>query len=212
MESKTEVILIRHGETEWNLCGRWQGHADSPLSNRGVKQAEALGKRMVNEKLDKIYSSDLERARHTFRLVGGLSGLAAEFKESLRERDLGVLEGLTTDEMLEKYPQEYQSFRNDGPDYQLPGGESFRQFFDRCSSALEDVVACNIGKKILLVTHGGFLGAIFRYVLNISVSSERNFMLLNCSVNRVEKTENGWNLLSWGDVSHLEGIDSLDDA
>ena len=100
MQSKTEVILIRHGETEWNLSGRWQGHADSPLSNRGIKQAEALGKRMLKEKLDLFYSSDLERARHTSLLVGGPSSWHAEFKESLRERDLGVLEGLTTDEML----------------------------------------------------------------------------------------------------------------
>ena len=212
MQSKTDVILIRHGETEWNLSGRWQGHADSPLSNRGIKQAEALGKRMLKEKLDLFYSSDLERARHTSLLVGGPSSWHAEFKESLRERDLGVLEGLTTDEMLVNYPQEYHSFRNDGPDYQIPGGESFRQFYDRCSRALEDVAINNLGKKIGLVTHGGFLGAIFRYVLNIPLDAERNFVLLNCSINRLEKTENGWNLLSWGDVAHLDGLDSLDDA
>ena len=60
---------------------------------------------------------------------------------------MGVLEGLTTDEMLVNYPQEYQSFRNDGPDYQIPGGESFRQFYDRCSGALEDVAINNLGKN-----------------------------------------------------------------
>ena len=212
MQTKTEVILIRHGESEWNLSGRWQGHADSPLSNRGIEQAEALGKRMLNEKLDCFYSSDLERARHTSRLVGGPSGWEAEFMESLRERDLGVIEGLTTDEMLEKYTQEYQSFRNDGPEYQVPGGESFRQFYDRCSGALEDVAMRNPGKKIGLVTHGGFLGAIFRYVLNIPLDAERNFVLLNCSINRLEKTDSGWNLVSWGDIAHLDGLDSLDDA
>ena len=61
-------------------------------------------------------------------------------------------------------------------------------------------------------THGGFLGAIFRYVLNIPLDAERNFVLLNCSVNRLEKSENGWNLVSWGDISHLEGMNSLDDS
>jgi probable phosphoglycerate mutase len=212
MHSKTEVILIRHGETEWNLSGRWQGHADSPLSNRGVEQAKALGERMKGETIDCFYSSDLERARHTSRLVGGPSGWEAEFMESLRERDLGVLEGMTTEEMLEKKPAEYQSFRNEGPEYQVPGGESFRQFYDRCSGALEDVANRNPGQKIGVVTHGGFLGAIFRYVLNIPLDAERNFVLLNCSVNRLEKSENGWNLVSWGDVAHLDGLDSLDDA
>ena len=132
--------------------------------------------------------------------------------ESFRERDLGVLEGMTTEEMLEKNPAEYQSFRNEGPEYQVPAGESFRQFYDRCSVALEDVANRNPGKKIGVVTHGGFLGAIFRYVLNIPLDAERNFVLLNCSVNRLEKSENGWNLVSWGDVAHLDGLDSLDDA
>jgi len=212
MQTNTEVILIRHGETEWNLSGRWQGHADSSLSSRGIEQAEALGKRMRNEKIDYFYSSDLERALHTSRLVGGPSGWEAESMESLRERDLGVLEGLTTDEMLLKYPKEYQSFRNDGPNYLVPGGESFQQFYDRCSGALEDVAMRNPGKKIGLVTHGGFLGAIFRYVLNIPLDAERNFVLLNCSINRLEKTDTGWNLVSWGDIAHLDGLDSLDDA
>ena len=212
MSESTKVILIRHGETEWNLSGRWQGHADSPLSERGVSQAVALGERMSTDSLDHFYTSDLERAQHTSRLVGEPSGLVAKPMESLRERDLGVLEGLTTDEMLKKHPSEYQSFRNDGPDYQVPGGESFRQFCDRCSQALEEVSSRHPGERIGLVTHGGFLGAIFRYVLKIPLDAERNYVLLNCSINRLEKTDKGWNLVSWGDIAHLDGLDSLDDA
>ena len=210
MQSKTEVILIRHGETEWNLSGRWQGHADSPLSARGIEQAEALGKRMLNEQLNSFYSSDLERARHTSRLVGGPSEWNPEFMESLRERDLGVLEGLTTDEMKVKYPQEYQSFRNDGPEYQVLEVRVFSSFMIAVRE--HEGGNRNTGKKIGVVTHGGFLGAIFRYVLKIPLDAERNFVLLNCSVNRLEKAESGWNLVSWGDVAHLEGLDSLDDA
>lgn len=212
MSTSTKVILIRHGETEWNLSGRWQGHADSPLSPRGVSQAVALGEKMSKESLDHFYTSDLERAQHTSRLVGEPSGWVANPVKYLRERDLGVLEGLTTDEMLQKHPSEYQSFRNDGPDYQVPGGESFRQFCDRCSQALEEVSARHPGERIGLVTHGGFLGAIFRYVLNIPLDAERNYVLLNCSINRLEKTDKGWNLVSWGDIAHLDGLDSLDDA
>ena len=212
MSESTKVILIRHGETEWNLSGRWQGHADSPLSPRGVSQAVALGERMSTDSLDHFYTSDLERAQHTSRLVGEPSGWVAKPMESLRERDLGVLEGLTTDEMPQKHPSEYQSFRNDGPDYQVPGGESFRQFCDRCSQALEEVSARHPGERIGLVTHGGFLGAIFRYVLKIPLDAERNYVLLNCSINRLEKTDKGWNLVSWGDIAHLDGLDSLDDA
>ena len=74
MSNHTKIILIRHGETEWNLSGRWQGHADSALSGRGLAQGEALGLRMENEEMDYFYTSDLERAQHTARLIRGSAG------------------------------------------------------------------------------------------------------------------------------------------
>ncbi len=208
----TEILLIRHGETEWNLSGRWQGHADSNLSDRGVAQARSLSKRMMSEKVDFVYVSDLGRARHTARLIGDSSEWSYNLMPELRERDLGVLEGLTAEEMVLKQPDAYRSFRKDGPDYQPPGGESFRQFYERCAAAIEVLVERHPGKKIVAVTHGGVLGALFRYVLDIPLDSERNFLLLNCSINRIRKSSQGWSLISWGDVSHLEDLDSLDDA
>ena len=208
----TEIILIRHGETEWNLSGRWQGHADSALSPRGIAQAKALAARMAKEEVDQVYASDLERAQHTARLAGSEANWTFSLMPELRERDLGVLEGLTTDEMLVEHPDVYRSFREDGPEYQPPGGESFKQFYYRCSSAIEHLASEHPSGKIAVVTHGGVLGAIFRYVLNIPLNAERNFVLLNCSINRIRKTEDGWNLISWGDVAHLEGLDTLDDA
>ena len=208
----TEIILIRHGETEWNLSGRWQGHADSALSPRGVAQAEALSMRMGKEDVDQVYASDLERAQHTARLAGSEANWTFSLMPELRERDLGVLEGLTTDEMLVEYPDVYRSFREDGPEYQPPGGESFKQFCDRCSSAVEKLALLHCGKKIVAVTHGGVLGAIFRYVLRIPLDADRNFVLLNCSLNRIQKDGDRWNLVSWGDVAHLQGMASLDDS
>ncbi len=207
----TEIILIRHGETEWNLSGRWQGHADSALTHRGIAQAEALANRMGKETVDFIYVSDLGRAQHTARLVGSVANWEFTLMPELRERDLGVLEGLTTDEMLLSQSQVYKSFREDGPGYQPPGGESFKQFVERCTLAIEKLAQLHQGKKIVAVTHGGVLGAIFRYVLDIPLGVERNFTLLNCSVNRIKKSQEKWNLVSWGDVSHLVGLTSLDD-
>lgn len=208
----TEILLIRHGETEWNLSGRWQGHADSALSPRGISQAIALAQRMKNESVDAVYASDLERAQHTARLAGRLANWNPQLMPELRERDLGVLEGLTTDEMLSKEPDAYHSFLNEGPDYQPPGGESYRFFYERCSSAIELLASRHPKAKLVLVTHGGVLGAIFRYVLQLPLEADRNFVLLNCSLNRVLKSESGWKLVCWGDVAHLEGMDSLDDS
>ena len=212
MFENTSITLIRHGETEWNLSGRWQGHADSPLSPCGLSQAKALGERILGEEFDFYFSSDLGRAMHTSKLVGGPSGMIAESNSGFRERDLGVLEGLNTNEMEQSQPGAYKSFRNDGPDFQVPNGESFRQFYDRCANAIEELAQKYRGGRIAVVTHGGVLGAIFRYVLNIPLEAERNFVLLNCSINRIEKKESGWHLISWGDVAHLKDLDSLDDA
>ena len=208
----TEIILIRHGETEWNLIGRWQGHADSALSSRGVLQAKHLGERMANERVDFVYTSDLERAKHTAKIVGAPSNWSFSLMPELRERDIGVLEGMTTDEMVEKQPEAYHSFLHDGPCYQPPGGESFQQFAGRCLEVIETLANRHPGKKIVAVTHGGVLGAIFRKILNIGLDAERNFLLRNCSINRIQKTADRWNLVSWGDVAHLHGIDSLDDS
>jgi probable phosphoglycerate mutase len=212
MFENTSITLIRHGETEWNLSGRWQGHADSPLSPCGLSQAKALGERILGEEFDFYFSSDLGRAMHTSKLVGGPSGMIAESNSGFRERDLGVLEGLNTNEMEKSQPGAYKSFRNDGPDFQVPNGESFRQFYDRCANAIEELAQKYRGGRIAVVTHGGVLGAIFRYVLNIPLEAERNFVLLNCSINRIEKKESGWHLISWGDVAHLKDLNSLDDA
>ena len=212
MNEMTRIVLIRHGETEWNLSGRWQGHANSSLTTRGIAQAEALGKRMVDETIDHVYCSDLERAEHTARLVGGPSGWQPTLSESLRERDLGVLEGLTTTEMLEQFPQEYRSFCEGGPEYRIPEGESFKGFYDRCSGAMEDLANKHPGSRIAIVTHGGFLGTCLRYVLGIPLELTRNYALLNCSINRLNKTEDGWQMISWGDVTHLQGLKTLDDA
>jgi probable phosphoglycerate mutase len=212
MFENTSITLIRHGETEWNLSGRWQGHADSPLSPCGLSQAKALGERILGEEFDFYFSSDLGRAMHTSKLVGGPSAMIAESNSGFRERDLGVLEGLNTNEMEKSQPGAYKSFRHDGPDFQVPNGESFRQFYDRCANAIEELAQKYRGGRIAVVTHGGVLGAIFRYVLNIPLEAERNFVLLNCSINRIEKKESGWHLISWGDVAHLKDLDSLDDA
>lgn len=210
--SFTEIILIRHGETEWNLSGRWQGHADSALSPRGIAQAEALALRMRSESVEAVYVSDLERALHTARLVGKPSGWDSLPMKELRERDLGVLEGLTTDEMKVDQPNVYQSFQTEGPDYQPPNGESFRQFSARCSEVIERLAERHPGQKIAVVTHGGVLGVLFRKVLNLGLEVERNFLLLNCSINRIQKTSDHWRLISWGDVAHLQNVTSLDDS
>lgn len=212
MGIKTKVFLVRHGETEWNLSGRWQGHLDAPLTERGEDQARCLGERLQKETFDACFVSDLGRAVKTSEIAGAPSALVFERDERIRERDLGVIQGMTTAEMLDSCPDVYHSFRNDGPDYVLPEGESFRQFQQRCIDALEDFASRHPGGRLLVISHGGVLGAIFRHVTGIPLGAPRRFLLMNCSVNIVEKDEKDWTLRSWGDVSHLKDLESLDDS
>ena len=212
MSQVTRITLVRHGETEWNVSGRWQGHADAPLTIHGQTQARDLGERFRGITFDACYTSDLGRAVHTSKLIADPSAMDFEIDERLRERGLGIMQGLTTAEMLDQCPDVYESFRNNGPDYLIPEGESFRQFNERCVNAIEDFSIRHSGKSILVVTHGGVLGAIFRHVIGLSLDSPRRYALLNCSVNVIEKKDGDWSLLHWGDVSHLPEGESLDDA
>ena len=101
----TRILLARHGETDWNLQQRWQGHTDTPLNETGRKQARALAEELAGEPIDAVFSSDLIRAHETARLIAVPRGLGVTALRDLRERHFGSVEGLTTDEVFARYPE-----------------------------------------------------------------------------------------------------------
>ncbi len=107
--SSTHVVIIRHGQSQGNAEGRFGGHTDTPLSPRGRKQAQATAKALASEKFDAIYSSDLPRAIETASPLGKLTGVPLETTDALRERSVGVMEGLTFEEAAEQHPEQYQA-------------------------------------------------------------------------------------------------------
>src|ERR1044071_2137793 len=124
---RTQVIIVRHGETEWNLKLIRQGHLDSPLTPRGVAQAKALAERLLSERFSKLYSSDLGRAVQTAQTIADLTGHEIITDPRLRERHLGIFQGLSGDEIRASFPHEYHLHRTLGPTYVIPGGESVEQ-------------------------------------------------------------------------------------
>ena len=120
----TEVILIRHGETEWNVAKRFQGHKDSDLTENGKQQVEALGTRFQDEELDQLYSSDLLRTQKTAKPVSLSTGCQVELDVRLREKNLGIFEGLNVPEIQEQHPEAYKAFREGGARYRIESGES----------------------------------------------------------------------------------------
>jgi probable phosphoglycerate mutase len=200
---RTQVILVRHGETEWNIARIRQGHLDSRLTEKGIEQAKALAQRLAREKFTALYSSDLGRAVQTAMAIADLSGHEIVTDARLRERHLGIFQGLNGDEITAKYPEERRQFRTMGPDYVIPGGESMRQQVLRNVAYLNELAAKHHGEQVVVVTHGGVVSGFFRHTLEIPLEAPRRFEFVNAGINVFAREEEIWMLLTWGDVSHL---------
>jgi probable phosphoglycerate mutase len=206
------VILIRHGETEWNRAGRIQGyHADSPLTATGREQARALAERLAREGIDALFSSDAGRTRETAEPIGTATRLPVIYEKALRERNYGVFEGRSFTEIEVEFPIEFEKLRTRNPHYAPPSGESAAQFRDRVITVLEIVAARAEGRCVAVVTHGGVLGVLYRQAMNLPLEAKRSYSLANAGLNHFRFVDGRWRLDAWGDVAHLpaENLDEL---
>jgi probable phosphoglycerate mutase len=211
MGEATRLIIVRHGETEANLAGRWQGHGDSPLTEAGTAQAEAVARRLRGCSFSALYSSDLGRAHQTARIIAGQTGHEVILDGRLRERHLGVFQGLTRAEMADRYPEAYHLYRTSGPGHAIPGGESARQCFERATAGLAEIALKHLGETVVVVTHGGVLNGLMRHALGIPFDSPRRFKIWNASVNVFLFEGGHWVLETWGDRCHLSDLVALND-
>jgi len=208
---KTIIFAVRHGETEWNLIEKQQGHLDSPLTDNGIKQAQLLADGLVNKNIEIMFSSDLGRALQTADIIAKKLSLDILPDSRLRERHLGIMQELTKKEFAEKYPGESAQFNTDAPDYILPRGESARQRYNRCIECVEDLARRNAGKRILIVGHGGVLSSFFYKATNTPLTEPRRFSLFNASINSFSISDGQWRLDTWGEIAHLKDLRALDD-
>jgi probable phosphoglycerate mutase len=209
--SLTQIVLVRHGETAWNAQSRIQGHLDSPLNDEGLAQALLLGERLGKEPFDHFYCSDLGRARQTAQPIADRSSRHPVPEPRLRERRLGIFQGLTSAECEQQHPHDYVRFHGREPEFAMPGGESLREVYARVAALLEEWARRHAGQRILAVTHGGILDAAYRHVNRIALDRRRDFPIFNASVNRIEHDGSHWRVAVWGDISHLTRDASLDD-
>ena len=200
----TQFIAIRHGETEWNSQGRFQGHLNSGLNKAGLAQAEALGEYLARERFDLLLSSDLGRALQTASAIAMRSGHEIVVEPRLRERRMGIFQGLTPAEVQARYPDEYARFRSRDPDYVIPDGESMRQLFERSVACFTELATHHAGLKLATVTHGGVLAMLYRHARAMPLDALRDFPLHNTGVNRFVHRLGAWQLQSWGEVAHLD--------
>jgi probable phosphoglycerate mutase len=209
---KTLVYLIRHGETDWNLERRWQGHTDIPLNTIGKQQSKRLAERLCTEqtRFDVLYSSDLTRAYQTAWEIGSALHVPVEMLPPLREIDLGIWSGLTREEIREQFPVEF-ALLSQGQDIPRGGGETLAALRARVVNTIEAMVAQHPGETLAFVSHGGAIRMMLRYVCE-------TFNLDNFPCKHIGNTaisllhhsvKDGWELLRCNDMAHLEPYPEL---
>jgi broad specificity phosphatase PhoE len=153
----TNLFLARHGETDWNRDGRWQGNSDTPLNERGREQARELAGEL--DTVDVVYSSDLVRARETAEIVAARLGREVELDSRLRERGFGAWEGLTSVEIESQFAEEHRRWRA-GEGFGADDAEPFDSFAARIHAFLEDVLRLHPAEDVLVIAHGGSIRVI----------------------------------------------------
>ena len=200
---ETEIILIRHGETEWNSQKRMQGHSNSDLSEVGRGQIQALGELMKNVSFDHIYSSDSLRTSQTAEAITQYSGHTLQFDQRIREKNLGVFEGLTSTEAKERHPEIYRLFKTAGPNYVIDEGESTQQLLERALEFIEEIRLRHPQERVVMVTHGGVVRVLMKHALGLSIDAPTRFIIKNTGIFGLIWNEN-WLVTQMGGVSHLE--------
>jgi broad specificity phosphatase PhoE len=167
----TELLLVRHGETDWNRENRFQGHADPPLNELGRAQAADLAAALAGEELTAIFSSPLRRAFETAEVIAAPRGLSAMPVDGLREVDVGSWQGLTRDEVEQRFPEQFRRWLDQGPGWE--DGETYEQMGERVIATLRDLAARHEDERIVGVTHGGPIRAALALSTGISHSEAR---------------------------------------
>jgi len=180
----TKLLLVRHGETDWNRDGRWQGGSDTRLNDLGREQARALAEQLDGE-IDVLYSSDLARAWETAEIVAAKLGLEVRLDPRLRERGFGSWEGLTTTEIEERFGDAHRRWLA-GEGAGADDAETFEDFSARVEDFLSDVLRLHPGEEVMVISHGGSIRVI--HALAAGVDYVRDHRLIpgvpNCTVAR----------------------------
>lgn len=202
----TRICIIRHGETDWNVEKRIQGHTDVPLNEVGRAQALAMAFNAAHHRFHAIYSSDLARAEETARVLAQREAQAVTLLPQLRERHYGVFQGITPGEGAALHPAAYAHYVARDPDYDFETGESLRRFAERVADGIDWLVRHHGGQTIAAVSHSGVLDVVYRRATGRALSAPRDFVIPNCALNWFHFDGQGWHLDAWADRHHLHEV------
>lgn len=203
MADKKEIILIRHGETEWNKVRKYQGHMDIELNDWGRQQAGEAAKELANLDIDYFACSDLKRARETAEIIASFhNNNIKEFKE-LREMNFGEWEGKGFKEIKNDYPEDFQKWIEDPIKYSPPAGETLKEFQGRVLEGFNTILENGFDRNAI-VTHGGVIMVFLATILEMPLINYRKFEVANTGITRVNLYDNSYVLKEFNSQSHMK--------
>jgi broad specificity phosphatase PhoE len=192
------IYLIRHGESLYNAEARIQGQSDVALSPLGLRQAEAIADALANERIDAIFASPLRRALQTAEPIAARFELAIQADDRLKEIHAGIFQGLLWAEIEDKFPDAARPWREQHPDFVIPGGESRRSLMVRGRAVFESIRESPF-RRVAVVSHGGILAGALKALLRIPAEINP-FSLYNASISK----------LAWNETIKLLTLNQLD--
>ena len=199
-----KLILVRHALTVDNQKSRLSGHIDSSISEEGKEQIDKITNYLKDFDIDKIYTTTSSRTKDTVKKLSELKSIEIIEKESLKEISFGDFEGLTFDEIKDKYPKEFQDMIEKGYEYKYPNGESLIDSYNRVCIELDNIISNSDDRTILICSHGGTIRNIITYLISNSYKYHWNFKIDNASVSVVE-VDNGFAVINkLNDTSFLK--------
>ncbi|MCT4594706.1 MAG: histidine phosphatase family protein [Anaeromicrobium sp.] len=203
----TKLIMVRHGETTWNIEHRAQGSKNIGLTENGLNQAKLLAQRLKHYNIDKIYSSDLDRAFHTAEMVAKELNQQVIKDNRLREMSFGRWEGLRISEIKEKYEDEFIVWRNNPHKALIPQAEKLIDVQNRTLEIINHIIKENKGKTILIVSHGISIKSMILGIMEMPLSDFYKITQNNTSINIIEYRDYGPVIKTLNDTAHLENIE-----
>ena len=204
------LILVRHGESEWNRTGRYQGQEDAPLSDLGLRQADALANRLEHEHIDAIYTSPLQRARRTAEAIARYHPQVPFVEDpALYEIHHGAWQGLLASEVRERYPDLLEEWRAFPTRCQMPGGESFSNILKRTLNLRERLARLYPEGTVLLSTHDVVVKILIGDALGMHMDRINRIWVTNASISVVEYTDELPFLVSLSEACHLGHLEPV---
>lgn len=197
------IYIVRHGQTEWNLLGKTQGHGNSDLTPKGIEQAELLADSMTKYPIDYIYSSDLGRAYQTAEIIGNKLNIEVEKTEALREMNFGTWEGRIIKDIIEEDPELYKMWRNEPHLAKIPQGETLSQIKERTDAFIKEINEKYDGKHIVLVTHSLCARIMLLSFLDSYVKNIYRINQANTALNIIELRDYGPVVMKMNDTTHI---------